>query len=181
MRRSTSPSGMWIRPVTVRMLSSSRVSFPCGSTVHSRKALVMLISPEPTVASSGPGLGANLPKFYGSFRAPAESARPQARSKPQPRRGRRAAVPGAPDSAIELADIEAWAEHYIVSADLRVKLAPPPVPSRFREGAVPVRLAEPGRPPELRLARRGERTPKLEALKEPHYRARMLHTFWHHE
>jgi uncharacterized ferritin-like protein (DUF455 family) len=44
-----------------------------------------------------------------------------------------------------------------------------------------VRLEQPGRPPELRLARRGERTPKAEALKEPHYRARLLHAFWHHE
>jgi uncharacterized ferritin-like protein (DUF455 family) len=45
----------------------------------------------------------------------------------------------------------------------------------------PVRLTQPGRPAELRLARRGERTPKAEALKEPHYRARLLHAFWHHE
>jgi uncharacterized ferritin-like protein (DUF455 family) len=90
-------------------------------------------------------------------------------------------VPDAPRTASELPDVEAWAEHYILSAELWVKLAPPPVPGRFREGAVPVRIAGPGRPPELRLARRGERTPRLEALKEPHYRARMLHTFWHHE
>jgi uncharacterized ferritin-like protein (DUF455 family) len=81
----------------------------------------------------------------------------------------------------ELEDVEAWAEHYVSSADLGVKLAPPPVPARFRERAEPVRLTRPGRPPELRLARRGERTPRPEALKEPHYRARLLHAFWHHE
>lgn len=81
----------------------------------------------------------------------------------------------------ELADIEAWAEHYVLSTDLDAKMAPPPVPRCFREGAQPVRLERPGRPPELRLARRGERTPRPEALREPHYRARLLHTFWHHE
>jgi len=78
-------------------------------------------------------------------------------------------------------DVEAWAEHYLLSTALSDKLSPPPPPSRFREGATPLRLAEPGRPPEFRLARRGERTPKLEALKEPQYRARALHAFFHHE
>jgi uncharacterized ferritin-like protein (DUF455 family) len=33
----------------------------------------------------------------------------------------------------------------------------------------------------LRPARRGERTPKLEALGDPRYRARTLHAFFHHE
>lgn len=80
-----------------------------------------------------------------------------------------------------LPDIEAWAEHYVRSAELSVKLAPPPLPASFREGALPLRLSEPGRPPEFRLAKRGERTPKLEALKEPYYRARALHAFFHHE
>ena len=81
----------------------------------------------------------------------------------------------------DLPDLEAWAEHYVLSTELSVKLAPPPLPARFREPASPVRLVEPGRPPEFRLAKRGERTPKLEALKEPHYRARALHAFFHHE
>ena len=69
----------------------------------------------------------------------------------------------------------------MLTTTLSDKLAPPPPPSRFREPATPLRLAEPGRPLELRLARRGERTPKLEALKEPRYRARALHAFFHHE
>ncbi len=80
-----------------------------------------------------------------------------------------------------LPDVEAWAAEYVLTTDLRLKIAPPPVPAQFRERAVPVRLAAPGRPPEFRQARRGERTPKLEALKEPHYRARALHAFFHHE
>jgi uncharacterized ferritin-like protein (DUF455 family) len=80
-----------------------------------------------------------------------------------------------------LADVEAWAQHYVLSTALRVKIAPPAVPTLFRVDAVPVRLPAPGRPSELRTARRGERTPKLEALKEPYYRARALHAFFHHE
>jgi uncharacterized ferritin-like protein (DUF455 family) len=78
-------------------------------------------------------------------------------------------------------DIEAWAERYIRSAELSHKLAPPAPPRVFRAAATPLRVSEPGRPPELRVARRGERTPKQEALEAPHYRARTLHAFWHHE
>ena len=78
-------------------------------------------------------------------------------------------------------DVEAWAEHYVLSAELCDKVAPGAPPARFREGAEPLRLTQPGRPAEFRAARRGERTPKLEALKEPHYRARALHAFFHHE
>jgi uncharacterized ferritin-like protein (DUF455 family) len=81
----------------------------------------------------------------------------------------------------ELCDVEAWAEHYVRSSELAVKIAPPTPPARFRADATPLRLSAPGRPPEFRPARRGERTPKLEALKEPHYRARALHAFFHHE
>lgn len=88
---------------------------------------------------------------------------------------------GPAASQPEFDDIEAWAEHYIASTDLGVKMAPPPVPQRFREGFAPVRPSRPGRPEVLRLARRGERTPRAEALREPHYRARLLHAFWHHE
>lgn len=83
--------------------------------------------------------------------------------------------------ASNLPDVEAWAEHYVTSADLAFKLTPPAPPRDFRTGAQPKRLAGPGRPPEFRPARRGERTPKLEALKEPYYRARTLHAFFHHE
>ena len=69
----------------------------------------------------------------------------------------------------------------MLTTELHAKLEPPPVPSRFREGATPLRLSQPGRPAQFRPARRGERTPKLEALKEPHYRARAMHAFFHHE
>ena len=84
-------------------------------------------------------------------------------------------------SPAEFADVEAWAEHYVSSTDLRVKLQPPQTPAQFRADAIPRRLSEPGRPAQFRRARRGERTPKLEALKQPHNRARALHAFFHHE
>lgn len=69
----------------------------------------------------------------------------------------------------------------MLTTDLETKLAPPPPPSNFRQNIRPVRLKAPGRPRELRPARRGERTPKLEALKQPLHRARALHSFLHHE
>jgi uncharacterized ferritin-like protein (DUF455 family) len=94
----------------------------------------------------------------------------------------RPAVATVPDIVPEaVPDIEAWAERYVLSTDLRVKLSPPPPPSVFRARPEPLRIAAPGRPPELRQARRGERTPKQEALESPHYRARTLHAFLHHE
>ncbi len=78
-------------------------------------------------------------------------------------------------------DIEAWAERYIVSTDLGHKLAPPAPPKLFAGSAPVLRLLAPGRPPQLRQAKRTERTPKQEALEDAHYRARTLHAFWHHE
>src|SRR4051794_29464887 len=78
-------------------------------------------------------------------------------------------------------DLEAWAEQYLRSTLLSHKLSPPAPPKAFRATAAPLRIEAPGRPPELRQARRGERTPKQQALLEPHYRARTLHAFLHHE
>jgi uncharacterized ferritin-like protein (DUF455 family) len=90
-------------------------------------------------------------------------------------------LPAPATARSALPDVESWAEQYVLSTELSLKIAPPAVPVLFRSNAVPLRLAAPGRPSELRAARRGERTPKLEALKEPHYRARALHAFFHHE
>ncbi len=89
------------------------------------------------------------------------------------------AVPAA--VRFEAPDIEAWAERYVLCTDLATKLSPPEPPKSFRAGAEPLRLTKPGRPAELRPARRGERTPKQEALEDAHYRARTLHAFLHHE
>jgi uncharacterized ferritin-like protein (DUF455 family) len=90
-------------------------------------------------------------------------------------------VPASSGPEFELLDIEAWAEHYVLSSELAYKIAPPPVPRAFRAGAAPLWLEQPGRPSELRLAERRERMPKPDGLKEPRCRARLLHAFWHHE
>lgn len=86
-----------------------------------------------------------------------------------------------PTQPLPCSNIEAWAERYILSTDLAYKLAPPAPPAEFLASTAPRRIEQPGRPVELRAARRGERTPKQEALEEPHYRARTLHAFLHHE
>ncbi|HEY6081418.1 MAG TPA: DUF455 family protein [Polyangiaceae bacterium] len=78
-------------------------------------------------------------------------------------------------------DIESWALRYIQCERLGDKLAPPAPPRVFASSAEPLRVERPGRPPELRPARRGERTPRPSALAEPLYRARTLHAFLHHE
>lgn len=91
-------------------------------------------------------------------------------------------LPTLPDSVPkQLPHVEAWAEQYLCTTELSWKLEPPEPPKVFCAPQPALRLARPGRPPELRPARRGERTPKQEALDEPHFRARTLHAFFHHE
>lgn len=91
------------------------------------------------------------------------------------------AVPAARHIVSEYVHVEEWAERYVLSTELAFKLAPPSPPKVFREGFVARRLAAPGRPAELRPARRTERTPRESALGSPLYRARTLHAFLHHE
>lgn len=78
-------------------------------------------------------------------------------------------------------DVESWARHYVLSSDLNVKLSPPRVPESFSNTSIPERLDHPGRPSAFFAAPRREKTPKPEALIEPRFRARVLHTFFHHE
>jgi uncharacterized ferritin-like protein (DUF455 family) len=77
--------------------------------------------------------------------------------------------------------VEDWARHYVLTRDLGVKLCPPAVPESFSIACEPLRLERPGRTPELRVVRSSPRTPKPEALKAAHTRARVLHAFFHHE
>ena len=77
---------------------------------------------------------------------------------------------------------EEWALAYIESTDLEYKFAPPPVPDAW-EAPVPEahRVVAPGRPEELEVAMRSAKTPRPGALQRPEARARILHTFLHHE
>jgi uncharacterized ferritin-like protein (DUF455 family) len=77
-----------------------------------------------------------------------------------------------------LGTIQRWAWDYILGATLGGKLAPPPPPDAWEEGAPPRRLEAPGRPPELRIVAKAAKT---RGLNSAHGRARALHTFLHHE
>jgi uncharacterized ferritin-like protein (DUF455 family) len=74
--------------------------------------------------------------------------------------------------------VERWAWDFVVSTSLEHKLAPPPPPERWEPRPIARCLKGPGRPAELRLA---TRAPKTRGLSTPRGRARVLHTFLHHE
>lgn len=73
---------------------------------------------------------------------------------------------------------ERWAWDYVHTTDLAMKLAPGPAPEAWERNAPVRRLERPGRPPELRVT---ERADKTRGLRAPTGRARALHTFLHHE
>jgi uncharacterized ferritin-like protein (DUF455 family) len=75
--------------------------------------------------------------------------------------------------------IERWAWDYVLADTLGAKLFPAPVPEAWDpELASARRLARPGRPAELRVVPKATKTRGLGA---PSGRARVLHTFLHHE
>jgi uncharacterized ferritin-like protein (DUF455 family) len=87
---------------------------------------------------------------------------------------------GAPAFAPPAAgSVEAWACEYVLATSLRHKLAPPAPPLAFEPQPVNRHLSAPGRPLELRLARRGMEVSS--DLSPPNARAKLLHTFFHHE
>lgn len=79
--------------------------------------------------------------------------------------------------------IQRWAWDYLYTESLSHKLALPPnfstVP--WDDDFPPYRVREPGRPAELRIVQRGNKTPGTNALREPKRRAELMHTFLHHE
>jgi uncharacterized ferritin-like protein (DUF455 family) len=77
--------------------------------------------------------------------------------------------------------VERWAWDYIASVSLSHKLAPPPPPETWDDAAPPRRVDQPGRPPELHVATKPGKSPRDAALVEPLQRARLVHTFFHHE
>jgi uncharacterized ferritin-like protein (DUF455 family) len=75
--------------------------------------------------------------------------------------------------------VEAWALEYVETCSLAHKLAPPPPPAEYERVPSPRRLSRPGRPPELSPAKR--RLTLADDLSPPSARAKLLHTFFHHE
>jgi uncharacterized ferritin-like protein (DUF455 family) len=77
--------------------------------------------------------------------------------------------------------VEDWAHRFIRTQSLAEKIAPGAPPTGFSDRRDREPPAEPGRPPELRVTTASPRTPGPDALRDPKQRARLLHTFWHHE
>lgn len=86
-----------------------------------------------------------------------------------------------PAAAYPADTIERWAFDYVTTTDLAWKRAPPPPPRAWAPRSIPLRVARPGRPPELRITSRAPKTPGREALRAPERRAALVHTFLHHE
>lgn len=74
--------------------------------------------------------------------------------------------------------VERWAWDYVLTTSLAHKTDPPPPPTAYAEPRASWRLAAPGRPAELRVVARAE---KSRGLGAPRGRARAMHTFFHHE
>lgn len=77
--------------------------------------------------------------------------------------------------------VERWAFDYVTTTRLAHKLAPPPAPRAFASSREPLRVERPGRPSELEVAVRAPKSPGPEAIRAPHRRAELVHTFLHHE
>jgi uncharacterized ferritin-like protein (DUF455 family) len=99
--------------------------------------------------------------------------------------GERAAF-GAQVEAPARGTLERWCWDFVRDDELGSKCAPPAAPAP-REAASwehdppPRRLLAPGRPRELRVESRAARTPRGAALRRDEVRARLVHTFLHHE
>ena len=70
---------------------------------------------------------------------------------------------------------------FVESTSLAFKTNPPRPPKHFAPSTKPRRLVVPGRPVELEVVARSKKSPRPGALVRPEARARLLHTFWHHE
>lgn len=88
----------------------------------------------------------------------------------------------------ELDALSRWAIDYVSSTDLQRKIRPvaPPRAENPAESSAPVpretlRVSQPGRPPELDVVTRSPKSKGRGAMVKPLERARLLHTFWHHE
>lgn len=76
---------------------------------------------------------------------------------------------------------ERWAFDLIHAETLQSKLSPTAPPADWESSPRALRVARPGRPPELLLANRSAKTPKPGALERTEARALLIHAFLHHE
>jgi uncharacterized ferritin-like protein (DUF455 family) len=81
----------------------------------------------------------------------------------------------------EVLTLEGWAVRYIRSTDLNYKCRPPRAPAEFDASVTSFDERTPGRPTELRVTLERPRSFAAVAMAEPRNRAKLLHTFWHHE
>jgi uncharacterized ferritin-like protein (DUF455 family) len=77
--------------------------------------------------------------------------------------------------------LEAWAWDYLLTRDVPHKFQLPAPPGELEPSAPARREVRPFRPHELSPAREKAKTPGPEALRAPARRARLVHTFLHHE
>lgn len=77
--------------------------------------------------------------------------------------------------------IEDWAVSYVLETDFAAKLAPAAPPSRFAQAFAPPSDLRPGRGAAFRVADHGLKSTGKSALRSPIARARLIHTFLHHE
>lgn len=75
---------------------------------------------------------------------------------------------------------EAWARAYLLSTNLAYKIAPPALPPVWTEDYAAEDL-RPGRPPELIVSPKKQKSITLGALQRLEARAELHHRFWHHE
>lgn len=84
-------------------------------------------------------------------------------------------------AAAAIPDIPQWCARFVRSTSLRVKRQPGPPPSAWGEETPQICVDRPGRPPELELCDTTPRSMRRRELRKAGARARLLHTFWHHE
>ena len=76
----------------------------------------------------------------------------------------------------------AYASSIVLGPTLAAKLVPPPPGLILEDAAPPLRLAAPGRPPELPIVPgRQARVPPVAGMPDPRQRARILHALANHE
>jgi len=75
--------------------------------------------------------------------------------------------------------VEEWVEEFILATTVEGKLSPPKAPARWAESPTPRRITAPGRPPEFEIVLRAPKRPR--SLRSAEARAKVMHTFFHHE